>query len=59
MPKIKELLKDILTKSEYDIWIEPITEHTTKTGITILQVPNTYYETKILEILNSQNLSAS
>jgi hypothetical protein len=58
MLKIKELLKDVLTKSEYDIWIEPIIEHTTKTGITILQVPNAYYETKISEILKSQNLSA-
>jgi hypothetical protein len=58
MPKIKELLKDVLTKSEYDIWIEPIVELTTKTGITILQVPNTYYETRISEILKPHNLSA-
>jgi hypothetical protein len=58
MSKIKDFLKDVLTKSNYDIWIEPITEHITKTGVSILEVPNIYYETKISEILKSQNLSA-
>jgi hypothetical protein len=58
MPKIKEFLKDILTKSEYDSWIEPIVELTAKTGTVILEVPNVYYENRISEILKAQNLSA-
>jgi hypothetical protein len=59
MPQIKELLKDVLTKSEYDIWIEPIIELTAEeTEKPILIVPNIYYQNKISEILKSQNLSA-
>jgi hypothetical protein len=58
MPKIKEFLKDVLTKSEYDSWIEPIVELTAKTGTVILEVPNVYYENRISEILKAQNLSA-
>jgi hypothetical protein len=56
--KIKEYLKNIITKAEYDIWIEPITEHTTLDGKTIIIVPNKYYQNKISEILKSQNLPA-
>jgi hypothetical protein len=56
--EIKEYLKKVITKEDYDLWIEPTTEHITKTGVTILEVPNTYYETKISKILKSQNLSA-
>jgi hypothetical protein len=56
--EIKEYLKKVITKEDYDLWIEPTTEHITKTGVTILEVPNIYYETKISEILKSQNLSA-
>ncbi|MDR1104636.1 MAG: hypothetical protein LBK92_04775 [Endomicrobium sp.] len=59
MPKIKDLLKDVLTKSEYDIWIEPIVEHTAEeTRKAILVVPNKYYQNKISNILKAQNLSA-
>jgi hypothetical protein len=59
MLKIKELLKDVLTKSEYDIWIEPITEHVEEEKeINILIVPNIYFKNRISEILKSQNLSA-
>jgi hypothetical protein len=59
MPKIKEFLKDVLTKSEYDIWIEPIVEHTAEeTGKAILIVPYIYFKNRISEILKVQNLSA-
>ncbi|MDR1087574.1 MAG: hypothetical protein LBL16_05030 [Endomicrobium sp.] len=59
MPKIKDLLKDVLTKSEYDIWVEPIVEHTSgQTNSAILIVPNIYFKNRISEILKSQNLSA-
>jgi hypothetical protein len=56
--EIKEYLKKVITKEQYDIWIEPIIEFTTKTGTVILEVPNTYYETRISEILKQQNLPA-
>lgn len=57
--QIKELLKDVLTKSEYDIWIEPIVEHTAEeTEKAILIVPNKYYQIKIANILKSYNLFA-
>jgi hypothetical protein len=59
MLKIKDLLKDVLTKSEYDIWIEPIVEHTAEEiGKAILIVPNIYFKNRISEILKAQNLSA-
>jgi hypothetical protein len=59
MSQIKDLLKDVLTKSEYDIWIEPIVEHTAEeTGKAILIVPNIYFKNRISEILKVQNLSA-
>jgi hypothetical protein len=57
--KIKELLKDVLTKSEYDIWIEPIIEHVAEEKeVNILIVPNNIYKNKISEILKAHNLSA-
>ncbi|MDR2351373.1 MAG: hypothetical protein LBD56_01660 [Endomicrobium sp.] len=56
--EIKEYLKKIITKEDYDLWIEPVIELTTKAGTAILEVPNIYYETKISEILKTQNLSA-
>jgi hypothetical protein len=56
--EIKEYLKKVITKEDYDLWIEPVIELTTKTGTVILEVPNIYYETRISEILKTQNLSA-
>jgi hypothetical protein len=57
--EIKEYLKKVITKEQYDIWIEPIVEHISeKKEINILIVPNIYFKNKISEILKEQNLSA-
>jgi hypothetical protein len=57
--KIKDYLKKVITKEEYDIWIEPITEHTSEEiGKAILIAPNIYFKNRISEILKSQNLLA-
>jgi hypothetical protein len=57
--EIKEYLKKVITKEEYDIWIEPIVEHIAEEKeINILIVPNIYYRNKISEILKAQNVSA-
>jgi hypothetical protein len=57
--KIKDYLKKVITKEEYDIWIEPIIELTAEeTGRAILIVPNIYFKSRISEILKAQNLPA-
>jgi hypothetical protein len=56
--QIKEYLAKVMTKEEYDIWIEPIIEHITEKETNILIVPNNIYKNKISEILKSQNLLA-
>jgi hypothetical protein len=58
MLKIKEYLKNIITKAEYDIWIDPITEHITETKTIIIVVPNIYFKNKISKILKNNNLQA-
>jgi hypothetical protein len=54
---IKEYLKNIMPKEDYDLWIEPATEHAIA-GKTVIVVPNIYFQNRISEILKSQNLSA-
>jgi hypothetical protein len=57
--EIKEYLKKVIIKEEYDLWIEPIIELTAEeTEKPILIVPNIYFKSKISEILKTQNLSA-
>ncbi|MDR2351095.1 MAG: hypothetical protein LBD56_00205 [Endomicrobium sp.] len=57
--KIKEYLKKVITKEQYDIWIEPIIElMAEETEKPILIVPNIYFKSKILEILKAQKLPA-
>jgi hypothetical protein len=57
--EIKEYLKKVITKEQYDIWIEPIIELTAEeTEKPILIVPNIYFKSKISEILKEQSLSA-
>jgi hypothetical protein len=55
--EIKEYLKKVITKEDYDLWIEPVTEHTIAEKI-VLVVPNIYFQNRISEILKTQNLSA-
>jgi hypothetical protein len=55
--EIKEYLKKVITKEDYDLWIEPTTEHTI-VGKTVIVVPNIYFQNRISEILKQQNLSA-
>lgn len=57
--QIKKYLETVLTKQEYDMWIETIIEHVVEEKeINILIVPNNIYKNKISEILKLQNLSA-
>jgi hypothetical protein len=55
--EIKEYLKNIMPKEDYDLWIEPATEHTIA-GKIVLVVPNIYFQNRISEMLKEQNLSA-
>ena len=58
---IKEYLKKVMTKEEYDLWIEPIIEHTAiseEKEINVLIVPNIYFKSRISEILRNYNIFA-
>jgi hypothetical protein len=61
---IKEYLKKVMTKEEYNLWIEPIIENTAISAIpeekeiNVLIVPNIYFKSRISEILRNHNIFA-